>query len=325
VIDQTGKDVTQTVLVRDQKYTKSWNEGFNQGLVEQHWLELDLNDKKEQGEAVTLFMTGWVFPTCTSLNLSMSENSLKPKLHPPSIQVPDSEGKWTEVIPYAGFPGGKTKTIAIDLTGKFLSEDHRVRVVTNMELCWDEVFWTRGPIGSLSHTAMEVPNRYRITKLSVLSADLAFRGFSELVPQPGNAPKRYEHDRVTTESIWPPMLGNFTRFGDVKDLITDQDDIQVVMGAGDALTLEFSSKTEPIPDGWVRDFIIYNVGWDKDADLNTIHGQTVEPLPFRAMSQYPYAPNESFPSSPKHSEFLKKYQTRNLESGTFWNQIRDSH
>ena len=120
------------------------------------------------------------------------------------------------------------------------------------------------------------------------------------------------------------MLGNFTRFGDVKDLITDQDDIQVVMGAGDALTLEFSSETEPIPDGWVRDFIIYNVGWDKDADLNTIHGQTVEPLPFRAMSQYPYAPNESFPSSPKHSEFLKKYQTRNLEFGTFWNQIRDS-
>ena len=324
VIDQTGKDVTQTVLVRDQKYTKSWNEGFNQGLVEDHWLELDLNEKKEQGESVTLLMTGWVFPTCTSLNLSMSENSLKPKLHPPSIQVPDSEGKWIEVIPYAGFPGGKTKTIAIDLTGKFLSEDHRVRIVTNMELCWDEVFWTRGQAGSLSHTAMEVPNRYRITKLPVLSADLAYRGFSELVPQPGNAPKRYEHSRVTTESIWPPMLGNFTRFGDVKELITDQDDLQVVMGAGDALTLEFSSETEPIPDGWVRDFIIYNVGWDKDADLNTIHGQTVEPLPFRAMSQYPYAPNESFPSSPKHSEFLKKYQTRNLEFGTFWNQIRDS-
>lgn len=325
VIDQTGKDVTQTLLVRDQKYTKSWNEGFNQGLVEDHWLEIDLNEKKEQGESVTLFMTGWVFPTCTSLNLSMSENSLKPKLHPPSIQVPDSEGKWTEVIPYAGFPGGKTKTIAIDLTGKFLSEDHRVRVVTNMELCWDEVFWTRGQAGSLSHTAMEVPNRYRITKLPLLSADLAYRGFSELVPQPGNAPKRYEHNRVTTDSIWPPMLGNFTRFGDVKDLITDQDDIQVVMGAGDALTLEFSSETEPIPEGWVRDFIIYNVGWDKDADLNTIHGQSVEPLPFRAMKQYPYEPDESFPSSPKHVDFLKTYQTRNLESGAFWDQIRDSN
>lgn len=325
VIDQTGKDVTQTVLVRDQRYTKSWQEGFNQGLVEEHWLEVDMNESQERGDSVTLFMTGWVFPTCTSLNLAMSENRLKPKLHPPSIQVPDAQGKWTEVIPYAGFPGGKTKTIAIDLTGKFLSQDHRVRVVTNMELCWDEVFWTRGPSGSLSHTEWEVPNRYRISKLPLLSADLRYRGFSELIPQKGNAPKRFEHSRVSMDSIWPPMSGNFTRFGDVMDLITNQDDIQVVMGAGDSLTLEFSSETEPMPDGWVRDFIIYNVGWDKDADLNTIHGQTVEPLPFRAMKQYPYEPDESFPSSAKHAAFLEEYQTRRLEFGTFWNQIRDSH
>ncbi|MEM9589204.1 MAG: hypothetical protein AAGA03_18120, partial [Planctomycetota bacterium] len=36
-----------------------------------------------------------------------------------------------------------------------------------------------------------------------------------------------------------------------------------------------------------RDFILHCVGWDKDADLNTLTGQTTGPLPFRTMTQYP--------------------------------------
>ena len=144
------------------------------------------------------------------------------------------------------------------------------------------------------------------------------------MPQAGNAPKRFEYGNVTTESIWPPMSGNFTRFGDVKELIDEADDLQVVMGAGDELTLEFSTETPPIPEGWLRDFIVYNVGWDKDADLNTIHGQSVEPLPFRSMKRYPYEPDETFPSTWKHIDFLEQFQTRRQNLGLFWDQIRDA-
>ena len=316
VTDQRGQDVTELVSKRDQRFTKSWSEGFNQGLVEDHWLEIDMNEASEQSDKLTLFLTGWVFPTCTSLNLAMTENPMRPKLKPPAIQVPDEQGNWVEVIPYAGFPGGKTKTIAIDLSGRFVSNDHRVRIVTNMELCWDEVFWTRNEGNDTS--------KYRLTNLKLLGADLHFRGFSELVPQAGNAPKRFEYGNVTTESIWPPMSGNFTRFGDVKELIDEADDLQVVMGAGDELTLEFSTETPPIPEGWVRDFIVYNVGWDKDADLNTIHGQSVEPLPFRSMKRYPYEPDETFPSTWKHIDFLEQFQTRRQNLGLFWDQIRDA-
>jgi tetratricopeptide (TPR) repeat protein len=316
VTDHRGNVVTELVSKRDQRFTKSWSEGFNQGLVEDHWLEIDMNDSDERTDQLTLFLTGWVFPTCTSLNLAMTENPLRPKLKPPGVQVPDDQGNWVEVIPYAGFPGGKTKTIAIDLTGKFVSNDHRVRIVTNMELCWDEVFWTRNEGSDTS--------KYRLSNLKLESADLHFRGFSELVPQAGNAPKRFEYANVTKESIWPPMSGNFTRFGDVKELIEEADDLQVVMGAGDELTLEFSTETAPVPEGWVRDFIVYNVGWDKDADLNTIHGQSVEPLPFRSMKRYPYEPDETFPSTSKHIDFLEQFQTRKQNLGLFWDQIRDA-
>ena len=135
---------------------------------------------------------------------------------------------------------------------------------------------------------------------------------------------RFEYEKVTTESIWPPMSGSFTRFGDVKELIAEADDMQVVLGAGDEMTVEFSTESPSLPSGWKRDFIIYNIGWDKDADLNTIHGQSVEPLPFRAMTKYPYEPDESFPSGPKHAEFLKRYQTRLQAPSLFWNQVREN-
>uniref|UniRef100_UPI003A974CB6 hypothetical protein n=1 Tax=Rosistilla oblonga TaxID=2527990 RepID=UPI003A974CB6 len=36
-----------------------------------------------------------------------------------------------------------------------------------------------------------------------------------------------------------------------------------------------------------RDFVLHCVGWDKDADLHTLAGQTTGTLPFRAMSAYP--------------------------------------
>jgi hypothetical protein len=237
-------------------------------------------------------------------------------LHPPSIQVPNERGEWVEVVPFAGFPGGKTKTIAIDLTGKFLCSDQRIRLVTNMELCWDEVFYTRDERDSK-------PDSIRLTDLELKGADLHYRGFSELIPQPGNAPKRYEYDSVTSHSIWAPMTGALTRYGDVTELLGRTDDMQVVMGAGDEMTVRFGLTVADLPPGWVRDFVIYSVGWNKDADLNTIHGQDVGPLPFRAMTRYPYGPDEQFPASPAHLDFLKRFQTRFQDGPAFWYQIRN--
>ncbi len=61
----------------------------------------------------------------------------------------------------------------------------------------------------------------------------------------------------------------------------------VVMSGGDELRMTFAVPETPVPAGWQRDFVLHCVGWDKDADLNTLAGQSTEPLPFRGMGQYP--------------------------------------
>ena len=39
-------------------------------------------------------------------------------------------------------------------------------------------------------------------------------------------------------------------------------------------------------------------------------GGTVEPLPFHAMKNFPYAPGQSYPQTPAHMNYQKQYNTR---------------
>ena len=312
ILDQSGRDLSQLTSQRDGNFTRAWEQSFNQGLTETHWLELDLHEFPD-GAPVTLFLTGWVFPSSTSLNIAISQNPNKPKPMPPQVLVPDQNGDWVTAIEYMGFPGGKTKTIAVDLSGIFPTDDHRVRIATNMEICWDDVFFTTG----------EPSAEYQLTDLELVGADLHYRGFSNRVLRGGNNHATYDYASVSSDPLWPPMGGKFTRYGDVRALLSEADDCSAVLGSGDEMTVRFAVPQVELPQGWKRDFILYNIGWDKDADFNTVQGQQAEPLPFRAMSRYPYAPDESFPDSPKHRDYLKTYQTRQQDVREFRNQIRD--
>jgi hypothetical protein len=99
----------------------------------------------------------------------------------------------------------------------------------------------------------------------------------------------------------------YTRFGDVKALVTGVDDRLLIMGSGDELRLQFPAGRLPaLASGWTRDFLLLVDGWAKDGDANTAYSQTVTPLPFHGMSQYPYPARERFPES----EIQKQYTTR---------------
>ena len=58
----------------------------------------------------------------------------------PYLQVKDAAGNWKTVIEDMGIPSGKPKTMAVDLSGKFLSASREVRIVTNLCVYWDEIY-----------------------------------------------------------------------------------------------------------------------------------------------------------------------------------------
>ncbi len=141
-----------------------------------------------------------------------------------------------------------------------------------------------------------------------------------MVRDGSNGPEKFIYDDVSRTPKWPPMLGRFTRYGDVLELLTARDDRLLVMGAGDETTLRFAA-IDPPPAGWKRDFLLYSVGWDKDANLETVLGQSSEPLPFAQMTAYPWRAAEQTPDSPDYREYLRKYQTRQ-QSAAYLDAVR---
>ena len=300
-LDHHGYDVSDALKTIDYRYAIEHEQGPFQGVVAPHFIVLDLGDVPDDS-GVTLFLSGWIFPTDTSINLSLSQNpSINP--HFPYLQVRDEDGKWQTVINPIGIPAGKNKTICIDLTDKFLSEDRAVKIATNMQIYWDSAFFSIG--------GEEVPTR--ITKLSPNHTDLHYRGFSKMYRPTSHAPHLFDYDEVTTAKQWRDLTGHYTRYGEVTRLLEQIDDMYVIMNAGDEMTVEFDvAGLPPLEEGWTRDFILHSDGWDKDGDINTLSSQTVEPLPFHDMSAYPYPNTEKYPETPKHLRYQLQYNTRRV-------------
>jgi hypothetical protein len=226
----------------------------------------------------------------------------KAGLIPPYLQVKDVTGAWRTVIEDMGMPDGKPKTIAVDLTGKFLTADRHVRIVTNICVYWDEIFLSE------SSAAPEV----RQTAIPVLSADVGFRGFSaSRIDAERKQPEQFFYAMSTALSYWNPTPGNYTRYGDVRALLADVDDQYVVMGSGDEIRLRLNARAlPPVAEGWTREYLLKVDGWAKDRDANTAFSQSVEPLPFHAMSAYPYKAVEHYPGDAAHQDYLRNYNIR---------------
>ncbi len=300
-LDHHGHDISDALKAVDYRYAAEHEPGVFQGVVDPHFIVLDLGDVPDD-QGLTLFLTGWIFPTDTSINLSLSQN---PSINPafPYLQVRDEDGKWQTVINPIGIPAGKNKTICIDLTGKFLSDDRQVKIATDMQIYWDAAFFAIG--------GDDVP--MRVTRLSPTHADLHYRGFSKMYRPTPHGPHLFDYNEVETAGQWRDLAGHYTRYGEVTSLLKEIDDMYVILNAGDEMTVEFNAEgLPPLETGWKRDFILYSDGWDKDGDINTLTSQTVGPLPFHGMSTYPYPNAEKYPETPEHLRYQLEYNTRRV-------------
>jgi hypothetical protein len=296
--EQNGVDVLKQVLHRDRAYADQFRRTLD-GAAEMWSLELTFSANAAPNNEAVLVLSGWVDWADGSTFLGKAQE--RSPLVTPYLQVRNANGEWATVIEDMGMPAGKPKTIAVDLTGKFLSASREVRIVTNVAVYWDEVFLSeevKSPDAKLTAIAGE--------------AELNFRGFSRPVIHPERKqPEAFLYSDVLSVTAWNQTPGLYTRYGPVSELLKVGDDRMVLMGSGDELRLRFSAQgLAPLPSGWKRDFLLKVEGWAKDRDANTAFSQSVEPLPFRGMSTYPYPEKESYPTTEVHQNYLREYNTR---------------
>ena len=222
--DGQGRDVLAKVLRRDRVYADGFRHDMA-GVAEMHSLELDFGLGAARDNRAVLMLSGWIDWADGSTFMAASQGS-KDGLVLPYLQVKDAAGQWRTVIEDMGVPAGEPRTIAVDLTGKFLSASRAVRIVTNTCVYWDQIYLSEDTAAP----------RTRMTAMDAQTADLTLRGFSRAVVDARH--------------------------------------------------------------------------WSKDADANTAFGDSVEPLPFHGMSQYPYPAAERFPDDEAHRQWRKEYNVR---------------
>ena len=300
-VDGHGHDVLHRVTELDRRYVDDFRRDFS-NRAEHHSLTLDFSGI--QGNQM-LFLHGWVDWADASRIVAGSQSKHN-KLQMPVLEVKDPAGRWVVVDPDMGLPSGGPRTIAVDLAGKFLSDSRQVRISSNMVVYWDEVFVAP------KEKSLQSASSVRITELVPSSAVLDFHGFSEVILHPLRLqPEHYLYSSVRITTPWNPTSGNYTRYGNVRELLTTIDDRFAILGAGDQIDLRFDTAALPaLVEGHQRDFLLLVDGWAKENEANTAYGNTVEPLPFHAMSAYPYGPLEHYPDDAVHQSYLREYNSR---------------
>jgi Tfp pilus assembly protein PilF len=296
-VDQNGRDVLPAVSQLDRIYAEGFRNLKFKGYAEEHALTLDLGPLRERAR-LHLLLDAWIDYADSTSNLAASQAGLS--LIPPYLQVKDRSGQWRTAIQTMGFPAGLPKTMTVDLSGKFVSGDHHIRIVTNMRIFWDRI-----------RVDDSVPEAVEVHRLKPSSADLHFRGYPAWYSPDGNLPKIYDYGRIQASEQWKTHAGAYTRFGDVRELLTSKDDKFVITRHGDEISLAFDARSvPPVPAGWVRDFLLYADGYGKDMDMNSLHADSIGPLPFHAMSKFPYPAGEEYPSDEAHRNYQIEYNTR---------------
>ena len=190
-----------------------------------------------------------------------------------------------------------------------------MRLRTNLEIYWDAIEWAQG--------APDAPLKKRRLDPSV--ADLHYRGYSVMqMPVGAGAPEVPDYNQIAgTKQRWRDLIGYYTRYGDVRELLNKIDDRYVIVNSGDEMSLRFPEQPPP-PAGWVRDFVIMGDGWIKDGDYNSTFSKTVLPLPYHAKNEYTTRPGalEDEWVYRQHPEDWQNYHTRYVTPEVFKNALR---
>ena len=295
-----GADVTEALQHVDKKLVSPPKLRAPQlrGLAETHGVVLDFGTL-ETGKSSVLAMNGWLRFGGGMANIGASHHPDLPFPFP-RLEVENGLGQWSFLDVTVGAPAGKTKEFFVDLSGKLPADSRRLRLTAAFEIHWDRIaLLERSPKESTV-----------ITKLAPASTDLHWRGFSPFQDLPSNQPLSPDYDRVNPSPPWRITPEGFcTRYGPVDELIARKDNALALLNGGDELSLSFNAESLPaLRPGDTRDFYLFIVGWDKDADFHVARGWMVEPLPQHGQDDQLYGQRDE--PGAVAPDWVQKFNTR---------------
>jgi len=313
-VDDNGQDVSEAVGSLDGKAVDTFGRGQYQGLTRDHYLEVTVSDDAPKTGPLYLIAHGSIHDTESSVNVAITQGT-KWQAKSLSLEVPDGKGGWTVAQSNLGFPAGRKKTILFNLTDIFKPNTPRkVRIRTNLEIYWDQILWAQG----LPDTEL------KMQPVSPSSVDLHYRGYSVIHRPDAGAPEIPDYNKLSgSTQVWRDLIGYYTRYGEVGELVTKIDDRYVIVASGDEMSLRFPEQPPP-PKGWVRDFVIMGDGWIKDGDYNSTFSKTVLPLPYHAKQEYTAPPTilEEEEVYKRFPEDWQKYHTRYITPEVFRSALK---
>jgi hypothetical protein len=278
--DGEGQDVLNQLSRRDHVFASGFTAMPYDGFAQLHALTLDLGTVQPMAP-LRLLMTGYVnYFSATSL-YGAWQAGIKPISPYVEAELPD--GSWQRIPGEAGFPAGLERTIVVDLSGKLPAGTRRIRLMTNLQIFWDQVLIDQ------SEDARALTN-----EVSLASATLQFRGYPTQIEGKSPGDLDYDYNRVSLSGPFQRERGSYTRMGDVTALLNSVDDRFVIYGSGEEIRAEFdTAKLPALPAHWKRDYFFYANGYVKDMDWWDASPFTVAQLPFHGMKTYPYQASDA--------------------------------
>jgi hypothetical protein len=299
--DGEGRDVLSLLSRRDHHFASGFTALPYDGFADLHALTLDLGPLDAQSP-LRLLMTGYVnYFSATSLYAAWQAGV---KEIPPYVEAELPNGTWQRIPGDAGFPAGLERTIVVDLTGKLPPGTRRIRLMTNLQIYWDQVLIDQS-------TNAEA----RTTEIPLASATLRFRGYPKEIDLPSPGDLDYNYDLVSLTGPFQHERGSYTRMGDVTPLLKNISDRFAVFGSGEEIRADFDAANLPaLPPHWKRDYFFYANGYVKDMDWWDASPFTVAQMPFHGMSTYPYPKPEKFPDDADAIDYQLNWNDR-FDSG----------
>ena len=196
---------------------------------------------------------------------------------PPYMQVKAENGSWVNVPDDRQFPIPATtdQEFVVNLTGLFPTNNFELRINYYQDIQFDYIGISASPQQNI----------------------IAYT----LMPSSADLTQAFVPNSTST--------GAFTRYGDVTALLQSADNEFVIGREGDVVSIQFPADLPPVPNGWVRDYFLVANCWFKGDGLPYVPF-TVDPLPFQAMTSFPYPSNETYPYDAEHTAYLETYNTR---------------